>query len=202
MHIILLFCLIPDYYFYSSRIKITTTFSNDNEIRLKVKGSGTYKIINSNSDISTIYVNEQTTTISTSVLLPNSINNVRLIFSGALSTCNSLFKECPQITEVDLTDFISSNVGNINYMFKDCTSLTSIKFGNFQTSRLNIMEYVFQNCESLEEIDLSSFDTSNVTDFHYMFSRCKSLKSLDLSNFRTSSCICTFYMFDNCISLT
>ena len=195
--------LFPDFFLHNSKYNHLISFK-DNEIRLKVKGIGSYPILYSSFSYNptTIYLNEAPITSNKIINLNNSINYVRLIFSSALPTCKSMFRGCSQIIEIDLTDFISSNVGNIDYMFYGCTSLKSIKFGNFQTSKLDIMEYVFQNCESLETLNLSSFDTSSVTDFHYMFAGCKSLKYLDLSNFRTSSCICTFYMFTNCTSLT
>ena len=182
-------------------------FLERNQILLKIKERGKISIINSgfSPKPSSYYLKDDQnpkTLNGSTIDFTNSQNEVTLIFTRTITTCNSMFKGCSKITEIDLSNFNSNNVGNIDYMFDGCTSLKSIKFGNFKTSRLNIMEYVFRDCHSLETLDLSSFDTSQVTDFHYMFSGCSSLKYLDLSNFKTSSCICTFYMFDGCTSIT
>ena len=39
-----------------------------------------------------------------------------------------MFKGCSKITEIDLSNFISPNKGNIDSMFQDCSSLKIIKF--------------------------------------------------------------------------
>ena len=198
--IIMLFYLIQ----ISDETNIKSSYKflmNLNQIKLSIKGQGTGKVINSGAANSIIY-DDSEIAFSSNINLKYDTNIIILKFSSSLSSCASMFQGCNQITEIDLTNFDSSQVQNMDYMFDGCTSLKTIKFGNFQTSKLKIMEYVFQNCEQLESLDLSSFDTSDVTDFHYMFSGCKSLKSLDLSNFKTPKCICTFHMFDYCISLT
>ena len=180
-------------------------YINENQIKLVIKEAGTFSVIYSsfsNKPNKIEYDNLERSFSNSSIFLNSNINIVLLKFSSAITTCNSMFKRCSQISEIDLTDFDSSQVLNIDYMFDGCNSLTSVKFGNFNTSRLDIMEYVFQNCNSLETIDLSSFDTSKVTDFHYMFAGCSSLKSIDLSNFNGSSCICTYHMFNGCTALT
>ena len=201
-----LLCIIPVNPILKSKYK-HIFFLESNQILLKVKESGIISIINSgfSTKPSSYYLKDDPNPkaiTSSSIEFTNSQNEVTLIFASSLTTCNSMFQGCSLITEIDLSNFDSNNVGNIDYMFYGCTSLKSIKFGNFKTSKLKIMEYVFQNCLSLEILDLSSFDTSKVTDFHYMFYNCSSLKYLDLSNFDTSSCICTFYMFAECTSLT
>ena len=146
---------------------------NLNQIKLSIKGQGTGKVINSITPNSIIYDDSEKTFSSSQINLNYDTNIIILKYSSSVTSCTSMFQGCNQITEIDLTDFDSSQVQNINYMFDGCTSLKTIKFGNFKTSKLDIMEYVFQNCEQLESLDLSSFDTSEVTDFHYMFSGCK-----------------------------
>ena len=182
-------------------------FSELNQILLKVKGSGMVNIFNPDFNFkpSSYYLNNDTNPKAinnASIELVDSENEVKLIFTNIVTSCKSMFRGCTNIIEIDLSNFISSNIENIDYMFYGCTSLKNIIFGKFETSKLNIMEYVFQQCSSLETLNLSSFDTSKVTDFHYMFAGCNSLKYLDLSNFNTSSCICTIFMFSDCISIT
>ena len=195
---IILFYFIPGYHIYNSRNENRALFLNNNEIRLKIAGPGNYSLINPNfiNRISSIYLDNNAIEISSSIDLPNSINNIKLSFSNSLTSCGNMFKSCSKIIEIDLSDFISTNVTNIDNMFDGCSSLKSINFGNFQTIKLKNMLFVFRNCVSLETLDLSSFDTSNVQHFHYMFHGCKSLKYLDLSNFKTTSCVCTNNMFN------
>ena len=202
-YFIILFYLIPSYHIYNSINEYRVLFLNNNEIRLKVAGPGTYPLINSNfiNSISSIYLNNNTIARSSSIYFPNSTNDIRLSFSFSLTSCSNMFNGFSQIIEIDFSDFISYNVQEMDNMFYGCTSLKSIKFGNFKTSKIKNMRYVFYNCYSLETLDLSSFDTSNVEDFHYMFSGCKSLKSLDLSHFITSSCGCAHHMFYGCEKL-
>ena len=175
---------------------------NLNQIKLSIKGPGSGTIINSGSPNSIIYDDSEITFSSSQINLNYDTNIIILKFSSRVTTCYSMFQGCNLITEIDLTDFDSSQVQDIDYMFYGCTSLKTIKFGNFQTSKVNYMRNVFENCEQLETLDLSSFDSSQVFDFHRMFFGCKSLKYLDLSNFITSSCECMREMFEECNSLT
>jgi len=185
-------------------------FSKVNKILLKVKGTGTVPVFNPNYNLKPssycLNIDQVPKTFSSNsnsnIELPNSENNIILIYSDIATTCNSMFQGCSQITEIDLSYFDSSNLIDMNNMFDGCSSLKSIKFGNFKTSKIIYMQFIFQNCRALETLDLSSFDTSKVEDFHYMFYGCSSLKYLDLSNFDTSSCRCIRNMFTRCSSLT
>ena len=181
------------------------SLSDYNLIILKVKVQGKIKIINPN------YKFKPSSYFLGVVPIPIAFqdseielteNKIILKFEGDATTCNSMFKGCTNITEIDLSYFTSSNIKNIDNMFEGCKSLNSIKFGNFQTSKVVNMNYVFQNCFSLQYIDLSSFDTTLVTHFHNMFYGCKSLKYLDLSHFNTTLLQCIHNTFNGCISLT
>ena len=163
--IIMLFYLIQ----ISDETNIKSSYKflmNLNQIKLSIKGQGTGKVINSGAANSIIY-DDLEIAFSSNINLKYDTNIIILKFSSSLSSCASMFQGCNQITEIDLTNFDSSQVQNMDYMFDGCTSLKTIKFGNFQTSKLKIMEYVFQNCEQLESLDLSSFDTSDVLCFCY-----------------------------------
>ena len=145
-------------------------FNNVNEIRLKVNGSGSVKIINSNFNLlSKISLNGNIIEKGSTISLTAPSNDVTLSFDSPITSCYSMFYGCNQITEIDFTNFVSSEVNGIDSMFKDCTSLKSIKFGNFRTSKVSSMSEAFRNCESLEELDLSSFNTTNITHFFFIF---------------------------------
>ena len=186
--------------FLNSRNKFLS-FSGQNEILLKVKGIGAFPIISSSfyNRPSSYYLNndpEEKTFINSDVYLPNSENDVKLIFTHMISNYNSMFQGCSNIIEIDLSNFTNSYINNIDNMFDGCSSLKSIKFGNFDISHITEMEKVFQNCFSLESLDLSSFKTSGLVHLHDMFYGCNSLKYLDMSNFDTSSNECSLNMFN------
>ena len=181
-------------------------FSGQNEIILKVKGTGkfpvlwpTYFFIPSsyylNDDLEPREYNE------TTIYFPNEENIIRLIFTEVVGNCTTMFRGCNNILEIDLSNFISPNKASLDLMFQDCTSLKSINFGNFQTSNMNNMNQVFYHCTSLESLDLSSFVTSKVTHFHWMFYACNKLQYLDLSNFRGDAAQCIHNMFNGCTNL-
>ena len=129
-------------------------------------------------------------------------NIIKLVWKHEIKTTCYLFSYCEQITEINLSNFNSSNVENMAGMFSDCYSLTSLDLSNFNTSKVTDMHQMFNWCKSLISLDLSYFDTSKVTDMYQMFYCCYSLTSLDLSNFITSKVMSMEYMFDNCNSLT
>ena len=178
--------------------------SNLNQIKLKVKGPGEYSFLSPffETNPSIVYINNRRENLEYHVFdFPYYENDVILKFDTKIKYCNSMFKDCSEIYEIDFTDFDSSLVENINNMFEDCKSLKKINFGNFQTSKVENMLKVFKYCESLLSVDLSSFDTSNIISFSQMFYNCINLKSLDLSKFNTSSCISTSDMFYCCESI-
>lgn len=115
--------------------------------------------------------------------------------------CSGMFKNC-KLTELDLSNFDTSNVTNMSEMFSNCTNLTSLDLSNFDTSNVTDMKYMFDSCSSLTSLDISSFDTSKIEDMSYMFIACSKLTSLNLSNFDTSNVTTMGWMFTNCSSLT
>ena len=178
--LILILTLIPVNKFLFSRYKLIL-FSHYNEILIKVNGTGKYSIINNDYPFKpgSYLLNDDPKPkefLNSKIKFTKSENKVKLIFKNTIENCNSMFKGCSKITEIDLSNFKSSNKGNIDSMFRNCASLKKIVFGNFETSKLSNMNYIFYGCSSLETLDLSSFDTSKVTHFHYMFYNCNSLK--------------------------
>ena len=150
------------------------------------------------------------------------VGNVR-----AKKNLSGLFRECDQMTSVDLTgldtfgvkymdgmfmfcealesvDFSgldTSLVVNMAGMFEDCYALASLDLSEFDTANVAIMESMFSGCSSLTELDLSGFDTSGVTDMTRMFEDCGHLSRLDISGFDNSQVDDSQYMFDYCYDL-
>lgn len=119
-----------------------------------------------------------------------------------VGSMNDMFNGCSSLISLDLSGFDTSSVRRAYSMFKDCSSLTSLDLSGFDTSRMNNMRSMFEGCCSLVSIDLGEFDNSNVTEMSYMFKGCSSLVSLNLEKFGTSNVTRMNNMFDGCSSLT
>ena len=181
-------------------------FSN---ITLKVKGPNNNKIFCSNTQEFSpnyypdlIYINDiQQNIINHSFYFNETENEVKFVWNNSIINCKYMFKDCPSILEVDLSEFDNSKVTEMYNMFERCQSLTSINFDNIKTSQLIFMGYMFNRCPSLNSINLSNFNTSKLQSLRYSFSGCSSLTSLNLSNFDTSKVSYMNNIFDGCTKL-
>ena len=122
------------------------------------------------------------------------VNNV------AINKC--FFYRCSEITEIDLSEFDTSQFVNMFAMFSECFHLRTINLKNFNTSNVIYMHLMFFQCNLLKSVDVSMFDTRKVVNMNRMFYKCYSLSSLDLSNFITSNVQIFYQMFYQCKSLT
>ena len=53
-------------------------------------------------------------------------------------------------------------------MFKECSNLTSLDLSNFNTENVTDMNGMFYGCTKLESLDLSNFNTAKVTKMNYV----------------------------------
>ena len=183
-------------------------FSN---ITLKIKGIGERNILGkTNKDVQfktelypkEIYINGKLQNdISYKYHFNQTENIVELVWDEYITNTVGMFYGCSDITEIDLSNFLSSYVDDFGWMFRNCTSLTSINLSNFYTSNATRFNRLFQNCTLLTSVDLSKFNTSKVIWFHQMFEDCISLTSIDLSNFETTKAEKMKQMFKGCINL-
>ena len=113
----------------------------------------------------------------------------RIIFSfhNKLKSLCNMFFSCESLTNIDLSNFNSSNIITMSFMFYYCKSLVSINISSFNTQKVTNMEYMFSKCKSLIKLDLSNFNTKKVINMGNMFNDCDSLKILDLNNFNTQN---------------
>lgn len=94
------------------------------------------------------------------------------------TTLNSVFNDCNNLKEIDLSNTSTENITDMGYMFKSCTGLTTLNLSTFNTSLVTNVEYMFASCVNLKSLDLSNFDMSNVTKLESMFYNCKALSSI------------------------
>ena len=180
------------------------------KITLKIKGIGNKNIFSGGSEFSfessgfpdEVYINSIKKTPVTYTYYLDSINNVvELRWTNKINDCTFMFRSCSDITEIDLSQFDSSEVMQMYNMFEHCTSLTSINLSNLDTRNVYDMQNMFEGCSSLTSLDLSSFQTSGTYGFYAMFANCTSLTSLDSSNFVLVDYISFSKIFEGCSNL-
>ncbi|EPZ4530361.1 BspA family leucine-rich repeat surface protein [Listeria monocytogenes] len=142
--------------------------------------------------------------LTTEGMFKNCSNLTELDLSGldtsAVTTMRDMFYSCSALEELDVSHFDTSSVTNMRCMFQR-SELLELDVSNFDTSSVTNMYSMFADCELLEKLDVSHFDTSSVTDMRAMFNNCQSLEKLDVSNFDTSSVTNMSSMFLTCTSL-
>ncbi|MCD5029690.1 BspA family leucine-rich repeat surface protein [Enterococcus asini] len=121
--------------------------------------------------------------------------------TSSVKDMSSLFRECVNLSVLDVSNFDTSQVQNMQSMFYGCSGLDTLDVSNFDTSQVKYMQYMFSRCSGLDTLDVSNFDTSQVKYMQYMFSRCSGLDTLDVSNFDTSQVQYMEYMFYDCSGL-
>ena len=176
-----------------------------NEITIIIRGGEEQTILSKPELIpDQIYLNDDPTPLSGSLSLTGlegDINTVKLLYNTPIQTCNGMFYNLNNITEVDCSKFDFSQVTDMSDMFHSCSSLTSIDFSDINTSSLTNMNYMFYGCYALQNLDLSSFNTHSLTSMIQTFFLCTSLQNLDVSSFDTSSVTIMSQTFFQCCQL-
>ena len=112
--IINLFC-------YISCININLINSQSSSITLTIKGTGYIHIFNPffDSKLCKVIINDDEINISDNkYIFTNTTNKVKLIWDESLTTCESMFEGCDDITEINLANFDTSNVISMGHMFE------------------------------------------------------------------------------------
>ena len=115
-----------------------------------------------------------------------------------------MFRECKNLSSLDLSKFNTANVKNMSSMFYGCNKLSSLTLSeSFNTANVEWMQSMFYGCNKLSSLDLSKFNTANVMLMNSMFSGCNNLSSLTLSkSFNTASVLDMASMFSDCYNLS
>ena len=177
--------------------------SYNNEIIIKVKGTGPRKFIQKTGNIEKICSSDNATIQNNLITFNNNndINEIKIEINLKDFSFDQIFLECSDVTEIDLSNFNTSSIKKMNGMFQGCTSLTSINFNNFDTSNIESMENMFSGCSNLISLNLSSFNLTNTTRLDGMFKGCSQLNYLDISNFNALKIRSIENMFFGCSSL-
>ena len=222
--IVIFITIIPNHLSLKSK---TIKLCDYTQIILKIKGSGTQKILNDyytclhydynkipnqderfgvyNGELPDyIYVNGDLQSLSKVYEVSNLINEENEIiirWNSPITSCFCMFHCLSNITKIDLSKFDTSKVEDMQSMFDGCSSLKSLNLNGLNTSSVINMSYMFISCTSLISLNLNGFDTSSVTSMYFMFHGCNSLISLNLNSFNTPLVKDFDDMFAGCSSL-
>ena len=111
----------------------------------------------------------------------NALNEL-LNVCQSVTYCNNMFYQCPNLTEIDLSSFDTSECVSFGNMFQSCPKLTNVNVSNFDTSKVTVMSSMFRNCPQLKRLDISSFTTESLATNAYMFYQSNNLKTLIINN--------------------
>ncbi len=121
------------------------------------------------------------------------------IYTG--SDVSNMFKGLTAVTNIEFTNFNSSNATNMSYMFSACNSLVEIDLSKLNTSSVTTMHDMFAGCRSIKNFDVSMLDTRNVTSLHGTFYDCDGLINLDLNSLDTSKVTDIGFIIAECDNL-
>ena len=86
------------------------------------------------------------------------------------TTCNGWFENCSGLWRISGMQYLNtSQTTNMASMFKNCPLLTEIDLSNFDTRNVTDMSNLFSGCSKLKRLDLSGFITGNLTKMERMF---------------------------------
>ena len=119
----------------------------NSEIHLVIQGNGNQRLLYSGFKVepSDVLVNgiSKGNECKKTCYLEGEKNNITLLFSRQIESCESMFESLTNIIEIDLSRFDASKVITMYRMFYDCSNLEKINFGNINTSSLENMRSMF-----------------------------------------------------------
>lgn len=118
---------------------------------------------------------------------------------SACTVLDEMFKDCLNISSLDLSKLKTSHIVSMKAMFLEMVELTSLNV-DFDVSNCRDMSFMFSQT-SLETLNLFNFNTENVETMQSMFDSDEDIVTLDLSNFRTPKLTNCAQMFSCCYSL-
>jgi len=139
--------------------------------------------------------------VTTTSCFPMDTERVEFVSCELEGSLQALFARLKNLSSVDFTGLVMTNVTDISYMFSDCSGLQELNLSNFETGNVTSMHGMFYGCSGLQKLNVSNFETGNVTDMSYMFLGCSGLQELNVSNFKTGNVTDMGGMFYYCSGL-
>jgi surface protein len=122
-----------------------------------------------------------------------------------MSSTSKMFYNMDGITTINHLERLNTkNVQNMSSMFDNCDNLQELDLSHFNTSNVKFMSSMFRYCAQLTFLDVSSFNVQKVTDMAAMFGGCTRLLSIYCDNdWMTMATALTSHtnMFKDCTNL-
>lgn len=119
------------------------------------------------------------------------------------NTLTSMFANCYNLRELDISNWTVNTVTNLSSMFINCYSLKSLDLSRWNPENCTSFSGMFNNCCSLSTVgDISNWDTSKCTNMSTMFRYCRNLKEIPpIQNWDFSKVTTIDSMFAECTAL-
>ena len=117
-----------------------------------------------------------------------------------VETMNGLFHSCSNLKKVVLPENFGVNCVEMSYMFNYCYVLDDLNYENLNMSNCNTAVYMFCGTP-FETFNASIFDMTNMINCEGMFSEMANLKSIDISGWNVKNGNSCGAILSNCTSL-
>ncbi len=102
-------------------------------------------------------------------------------FAGyhGLKSTEVMFYDMRNLTSIEgMQNLNTENVTNMNSMFSNCHNLENIDLSHFNTEKVETMPQMFADCKKLVTLNVWGFNTANVTNMKAMFAGCDALTTI------------------------
>ena len=139
-------------------------YSKSSYIMIKVNKTGNVRILNERITLpDEIYINgENQSQIQFTYEIDTFNTNIKLVWNNLFEETYLMFGDCLDITEIDLSNFDTSENYHMRSMFSGCTSLVSLDMSNTNTIAVNAASDIFSGCSNLEYIFIDNAMISSV----------------------------------------
>ena len=114
------------------------------------------------------------------------VHEIKIFWDKAIDTTRNMHYNNENITELDFSNFDTSEVTEMDSMFQGCSSLTSINLNNINAKLVKTMDYMFSGCANLTSINLPNLRALNLISINNMFYYCKKLENTEFIQFYCS----------------
>lgn len=107
-----------------------------------------------------------------------------------------MFYNSKQLKSIKFGDsFNTSNVYTMYRTFRNCSNITEIDLSKLDLTNVETMNGLFHSCSNLKKVVLPENFGVNCVEMSYMFDFCYALDDLNYENLNMSNCKTVYYMF-------
>ena len=115
-----------------------------------------------------------------------------------VKTIQELFTRCTKLDNLDVSGWEFEDLKNMYQAFMGCSYVSQLKVSDWNVSKVTDMGMLFRECSRLTELDVSKWETGKVENMAEVFSGCSNVAEIDVSGWNTESATTMSYMFYHC----